>query len=55
MNTIFTEIINIFKKECNYKKINEFNKIKHKIKKYEKGINLEDAILYRFLYGWGPN
>jgi hypothetical protein len=41
-------IINIFKNNCNYNKINEINEVKLRNKK--DGIAITDAILYKFIY-----
>lgn len=45
---MITDIINIFKSECNYNKINKIG-IK-KLRNKENGIKLIDAIYYRFCY-----
>ena len=44
----FTDLIDIFQGECNYKRINEISNLQ--MRNHVDGVQLHDAIYYRFLY-----
>ena len=45
---IIKDIVNIFKTNCNYGKINEFSD--KQLRNKTNGISINDAIYYRFMY-----